>query len=249
MNGMAIRNRPPMPRPTWSRIFASLEARDVPAETVEEDVLLPPQHAFRHPGRPARVEHVEVVGRVGEVQRLRRLGGEQLLVVERAGKRALLRAVRDVDQRLDRAQARQHGAELRRERPMVDDGAGARASEHVLELGLDVAVVDVDRDGARLEGAHQRLEVFVAVVEVERDVVLARLPGLEPLALDAAAVAEPREGAAEAAAAGVQLGVGEAAVAPDERLAVGDRAGDQVLDGGEVNEHLPALERGELNGL
>ena len=43
------------------------EARDVPSEPVEEDVLVPPQDALRHARRAAGVEQVDVVGRVGQV--------------------------------------------------------------------------------------------------------------------------------------------------------------------------------------
>src|SRR5438876_5760991 len=107
-----------------------------------------------------------------------------------------------------------------------------------MELVGDVSVIDVHADGPRLERAHQRFEVFVAVVEVERDVILPRLPRLEPVALDRAAEAEAGERAAEAAAAPIELGVGEATVPPNQRLAVGDRAGDEILDGREVNEQV-----------
>ena len=43
--------------------------------------------------------------------------------------------------------------------------------EQVAQLVLDVAVVDVDRDGPELEGGEHRLEVLGAVGQVDADVV------------------------------------------------------------------------------
>jgi hypothetical protein len=59
---------------------------------------------------------------------------------------------------------------------VVDDGSCSSVVEHVAELVGDVAEVDVHADGACLRRPEQRLEVLVAVVEVERNVVVRRLP-------------------------------------------------------------------------
>src|SRR5262249_60003003 len=67
----------------------AVEARDVTAEAVVEDVLVSPEDALRHAGGPAGVENVEVVVRVGQVERVRGRRREQLLVVDRAGQQRL----------------------------------------------------------------------------------------------------------------------------------------------------------------
>jgi hypothetical protein len=46
---------------------------------------------------------------------------------------------------------------------------GVGVVEQVGELVVELAVVDVDVDGPRLEGGELRLEVLVGVEEVERD--------------------------------------------------------------------------------
>ena len=54
--------------------------------------------------------------------------------------------------------------------------------EEVAQLLLDVAVVDVERGHPGQVGADHALDVFVAVVEVEPQVVLGRLVAGEALA-------------------------------------------------------------------
>jgi hypothetical protein len=56
---------------------------------------------------------------------------------------------------------------------VVDHRARARVLEQVDELLVDVAVVHVHGHAARLERAEHAFEIFVAVVEIERDVILA----------------------------------------------------------------------------
>src|SRR5690606_28701157 len=74
---------------------------------------------------------------------------------------------------------------------------------------------------AGLEGGEQRLEVLGAVVEVLGDLVLL---GRAPL----------EEGGRDAVGAAVELGPGEAPVALDLRLRVGDLLGDDFPNLGEV---------------
>src|SRR5262249_24004460 len=90
-----------------------LEAREVAAEPVEEDVLVTPEDARREARRAAPVEDVEVVGRVGQVERSSRLARAELLVVECARKARVVRVVAQLDQV---AELREPGAGLRDER-------------------------------------------------------------------------------------------------------------------------------------
>src|SRR5439155_4938500 len=112
--------------------------------------------------------------------------------------------------------------EARGEGRVVDDGARPAGGEHEAQLVGDVAVVDVDEGGTRVERAEHRLEPLGAVVGVDGDVVVAGLPGLEGRAPDAAAEAQAAERAADAARAREELRIGEDPVAPHERLALRD---------------------------
>ena len=61
---------------------------------------------------------------------------------------------------------------------VVDKRHQVRVVEEVGELGLDVAVVDVDWDGANLVRREPGLDVLGAVVEIEADVIASgRFPG------------------------------------------------------------------------
>ena len=117
--------------------------------------------------------------------------------------------------------------ELRAERPLVHDDYRVRVVEDVARLVGDVAVVDVDRDGACLVRAEHRLDPFGAVPGVDRDLVARLDPVVEEMM-------------GEAGGALVQLGVGEAAVAGDERRPVGDRVCDDLVEVGEVELHAGA---------
>ncbi len=86
----------------------------------------------------------------------------------------------------------QHLCQRRRERRMDHHGARLRVGQQVQQLLGHVAVVDVERGDAGLERTEHRLEVFVAVVEVDRQVVLAALVAGEigSLGCDAEALAD-----------------------------------------------------------
>ena len=71
-------------------------------------------------------------------------------------------------------QARQHRRDVRPELGLEDERDEVGVVEQVAQLVDDVAVVDVDRHGARLEAAEHRLDPLGAVERVDAD-VLARL--------------------------------------------------------------------------
>ena len=163
----------------------------------------------------------------------------------------MARFVCDLEQHVGwRAQLGQHLGEDRRERGVEDEGTGLRVLEQVTQLLADVAVVDVERRDAGPVRAEHGLEVLVAVVEGERDVVLARLPSRQPLAL----VVRPQPAAVQVGGQAArplgQLRVGEAPVAPDDALPVGYRL-DQGVEGlGQVELHgRLRLRRRRLGGV
>jgi hypothetical protein len=88
-----------------------------------------------------------------------------------------------------------------------------------------------------LKAPDHGLEVLVAVVEVQRHVVLARLVAGEVLALGVQPEAAVEEGVGEASGPLGELRVGPGAIAPDDRRSVGVRSGDRFVDLGQVERH------------
>src|SRR2546425_1218379 len=125
-------------------VMARIEAGVGTAEAVEEAVLVPPEDALREPGRAAREEDIQVVGRVRQVERVGALGGEPLLVVDRAGEERVARVVAHLDQVYQQREVVPYRGQARRESRVIDDGARPAGGEHEAQLVGDVAVVDVD---------------------------------------------------------------------------------------------------------
>ena len=198
-----------------------------------EDVLLSPQYALGHTRGPARVQRVEIVGR----EPLRRVGLgplERRLVVERTRHQAFAGLVAHLDPQLHLRHAIADSRERRCEPGVEHDRLRLRVAKEVDELLLDVAVVHVDRHAARLERAEHALQILVAVVEVERDVVLARLPVLEGGAIRMAAEPVPAQNVGQTARAIRGVPPREASIAKDEALALGIALGDGLVNGGEI---------------
>ena len=195
------------------------------AEGGEEDVLRPPHDALRDAGGAARIEKVEVVGgaRLEVTHRRRR----RQCVLVGGGVCIGVAAVLEDNGVTELGEVGANHCEQRAERPLVHDDDRVRVVEDVARLVGDVAVVDVDRDGACLVRAEHRLDPFGAVPGVDRDLV-ARLD----------TVVEEMMG--EAVGALVELGVGEAPVAGDERRPVRHRVGHDLVEVGEVELHAGA---------
>src|SRR4029077_9101494 len=81
------------------------------------------------------------------------------------------------------------------------------------------------------------LDPLGTVVGEDRDVVLPGLPRLEIGALATAAETEPSQRPADATGAPGPLRARERPVAPHDRLAVADVAGEKLLEEREVHEH------------
>ena len=96
--------------------------------------------------------------------------GDRLVVGDGVGDLVPARAVVDLDQQL---QLRADGRRTRATRSPSDEwkmiASASALSRRYHELVVEVAVVDVDRHAADLEHAELRLQVLVAVVQVEAD--------------------------------------------------------------------------------
>ncbi len=114
---------------------------------------------------------------------------------------------------------------------------GPGVVEQVAQLLADVAVVHVEGGDAGAVGAEHALEILVAVVEGEREMVLARLPArqLVPFAVHTEALGVQVRG--EALGAIGHVAVAEAVVAPDDALAVGQALDEDVEGLGQVELH------------
>ncbi len=112
------------------------------------------------------------------------------LVVDGAGQQVVAGLVGHLDQHLEVGQPVADRGDPRRELGVVDQRAGLGVGEQVDQLLLDVAVVDVERRHPGAVAADHRLEVLVAVAQVDAEVVLAGLVAGELVALGVAA--EPR---------------------------------------------------------
>ena len=112
---------------------------------------------------------------------------------------------------------------------------GAAVGEEVAQLLGDVAVVHVHRRDPGLVRAEHRLEVLVAVVGVDGQVILVRLvPGEPGPALGSGAEAAVVEDVGEPPGALGHVGVAEAPIAEHDARAVGDGGGDRLVHDGEV---------------
>jgi hypothetical protein len=111
---------------------------------------------------------------------------------------------------------------------VVDERPALGVVEQVDQLVLDVAVVDVERRHPGPEGAEHRLQVLVAVVEVDAEVVLARLVAGEAAPIGHRAQPPGPQVGGEPAAAVRHLGEGDADVPPDETGSVRVHPGHRV---------------------
>ena len=150
-----------------------------PAHRGHEDVVLAPEHALGDAGRAPRIEDVEVVGRGLDWCALGWGCGERLLVPDRPGEEGVARFVGDLEQHVGGSQVGNTSAEVGRERRVENQRAGPGVVEQVPQPLADVAVVDVEGGDPGPVRAQHPLEILVAVVEGECDVVLSRLAARE----------------------------------------------------------------------
>jgi hypothetical protein len=141
------------------------------------DVLVAPHHTLRVAGRPAGVDDVHVVAAARREVTLRRDGGQGGLVLRGVGARRRAAAVVDLDQGAQPGRGPLRRGDQRRQPPVVHQRGQVRVGEHVVQLVLDVAVVDVDRGGAELARRDQRLQCLDGVAGVEPDVISRPDPG------------------------------------------------------------------------
>ena len=115
-----------------------------------------------------------------------------------------------------------------------DQRLRAGVVQQIDEFFVHVAVVDVERREAGLEGAHHRFKVFVAVVEVDAEVILAGLPILQPRPFGVQSQSRRGEMARQTPGAFGEFAVGEATIPKDNGFAFRNGLGDRLVDGGEI---------------
>jgi hypothetical protein len=207
------------------------------AEALDPRIAVAPQHALRHTGRAAGVEDVEVVWARGNWRRIGRGRCERILVPDGSRQQFVARLVAHLQQHSQGRHRGQYRRERWRELAVEHDCRGCCVVQQVREFFGDVPIVDVEGGDAGLECAQHRLEVFVAVVEVDRNVVLpAFVPGqftAFAMATEAGAVEVVRQPAGSLG----ELLPREASIAKDETLCVGLNGSDRLvhLSNGEVH--------------
>ncbi len=167
------------------RLLHRLTGRGAPAETREEQILLPPHHSLGHPGRTAGVDDELVVGRTcREVacRRPRGLGIRELRTRHLGGPRRRSTHPDQMPQLLRTRPGRRHPVG---ELGVEDQRHQIRVPVEVHQLLFDVPVVDVDRDDPGLQAAQHRLQVLHPVVEVETEVLTGPYPAVEQMVADA----------------------------------------------------------------
>ena len=103
-----------------------------------------------------------------------------------------------------------------RELSAVDQRASLRVVQQIDEFGFDVAVVDVEGSDPGPIGPDHRFQVFVAVAQVQSDVILTRFVALQAITFGVTSQARRREVMCDAVDAGVQLCVRPFPVPPDQ---------------------------------
>ena len=206
---------------------------DATAERPPE-VLVAPHDALREAGRAAGVDDVDVVGAALVEVALGALLSDGVLeghAAERGDVRGVVRVghVGEGDQ----------GRELVVLGCALGDQVGVGALEQqrdhvgvveqVVQLGLDVAVVDVDRHCPHLQRGQERDHVLDAVLGVERDVVTR----LDPLG---------GQVVRQLVALALELGVGRGAVTHLHREVVGGGVDGVFEEISDVQGHGPRLE-------
>ena len=174
------------------------------AEQHSVDVLVAPHHALGEAGGAAGVEQVDVVLAARAEVALGRALLERGVELDAAvALVVVVAAVLDDQDGLDVRRLGQHVGDAVGVPALVHQRDHVGVLEQVLQLALDVAEVDVDQDGARLDDAEHRDDDLDAVAAVQADLVVL---------LDALV----DEVVGEAVGLLLQLGVGQLFVARDQ---------------------------------
>ena len=176
----------------------------------EERVFVAPHHTLWHAGGTAGVEDVQVVTRPGAHRPLRRCGCQRGVV-----------GGTDLEHVANVGEVSEYGLQAIAELRLHDHADTVGVVVQVAQLVVHVAVVDVDRHCADLEAGEERLDPFGAVHRVDRDVITR--PDTDR-----------RKVIGESVRSLVELGVGPALIAGDQRGAVRRGIGHFLEQIGEV---------------
>ncbi len=199
-------------------------------EAFDDGVAVSPHHTFRHAGRATGVENVEVVRAPLHVRSLRTAGCQRIVVPDRSRQQDVARFVGHLDDRSQPGEFREDLGQRGREFGVDDDRGGARVTEQVPQLFGDVSVVHIERCDARLPCSEHRFEVFVAVVEVDRKMILTGFVQVEFMTFAVAFVSTVGQEVGEPSGSIGDLRPGEPAVAVYETELVGSRGGNGFME-------------------
>ncbi len=214
------------------------------AERRDQNVGLTPQHAFRHSGSAAGVEDVEIVGRRLRLRKVRRALRERGFIVDRARQQRIAGFVGHLDEHFQRRNFGANSGHARRKVRVIDDCACARVVQQIDQFLFDVAVVDVERRHSRLVPAEHAFEVFVAVEEIQRELILPRFPSLQLCARRSHAETARQQIVGEPSRALVQLAERDATIAKHDCFLIGKCRRNGFADCAQI-EHDPCRDRSE----
>ena len=142
-----------------------------PAAQHAPEVLVPPHHALGVSGGAAGVEHVDVVGAALAEVTVGAQARDHGVEVGRARRQRQFAAVVDHQHDAQVRVVRQHRGDLVGVLPVVHQALELGLVEQVTEFGLDVAVIDVHRNGPQFVAGQEAGDQFDRVPAVHADVV------------------------------------------------------------------------------
>ncbi len=139
--------------------------------------------------------------------------------------------------------------QCRRESGVHHDRGRLGIAEEVREFLGHVPIVDVERSEACLVGTEHALQVLVAVGQIDRHVVLARLVIGELGPFGDGTKTPVDQSVGEASRAIGDIGPGETPITPNQAFAIGIPLGDRFVESRQVDlGHHPVLAPGSTSG-
>ena len=198
------------------------------------NVLVAPDHALGHPGRSAGVQDVEIVVRERRRQGLWSRGRECFLIVDGSRQQGIARFVRNLKPEFYARKLITKFLEHGGKGCVIDNRFGLRVFEEIQKFFFDVAIIDVERYAAGLECPQHAFEILIAVIEIQADVILARLPVGQHIAFGVTPQAGGVEHGCETPSAVGDFAPRKAAIAEDDALVVREYLGDRFVESGQV---------------
>ncbi len=224
--------------------FQDLSVCRAAAQCRYEYVGLPPENALRHTGGATGIEDVEIVRRRLALRLFVGALRQHGLIVDGAGQQRVAGVVGHLNEHFQRRHLGANRGHARRKVRVIDDRASPRVVQQINEFLFDVPVVDVERRHSRLVTAEHAFEVFVAVEQIQRELVLSRLPALERGAWRSHAEPARHQVVGEPPRAIVELAERDASIAKHDRFLIRKRGRNGFADCPQV-EHDPCRDRSD----